>query len=129
LGSPDHVEVARHKSTYRDAAERVIRQSRLPFEGDIQLDCLLEAYNAFLDTPLGRLQQASLYKDMMALLVWAGDLKSAKKLLDKGIVSQSDPEFARVDEMLRKVDAVGDLVDSQVNQLMAGDLPVSMLIK
>jgi hypothetical protein len=80
-GGPSYIEVKWHQQKYKEAAARMVRQSLLPLEGDLRLEQVIDAYRAYLDSPMGKLQPVLLYRDMILLLAWSGDHEGALGLL------------------------------------------------
>jgi hypothetical protein len=143
-GGPDFIQVRFHEQKYKEAAERMARQSLLPLEGDLQLDVVLDAYRHYLATPMGRAQAAILYRDMILLSAWAGDQAGVSKLLAECLRLERRTDLISDDAALRHVGGraafeaecrklieqpalVEATVDSQIAALGVENLPTANL--
>jgi len=78
----DSIGVAFHNNRYSEAAERMTGQALLPLAGPISADQALEAYHRYMTKPLSR-YPLLLYEDMLAILVWCGQLRKASASLEQ----------------------------------------------
>ena len=136
-GGPDFVQVQWHEEKYREAAARMVRQSLLPLAGDLLLDQVINAYEAYLASPLGRAYPVSLYRDMIMLLAWGGHQAKATKVLADCLKIGDEGDFQNVGgrtafetECRKRIERpvlIQQTVDSQIVSLGVGELPLSQL--
>jgi len=129
-----------HEEKCEEAVARRVRQSLLPLDGDLRLAQVLEAYQGYMRTPLGRRQKAHLYRDMIGLAVWSGDTEGAGVLLKRALksIGKDETQYRHVggrsgfEEQSRKLIAdptlVVQMVESQIASLGVGQLPVARLL-
>lgn len=144
-GGPDFVQVRFHEEKYKEAAARMVRQSLLPLEGDLRLEQVMDAYRHYLSTPMGKLQAAILYRDVIILSAWAGDRASASKLLAECLRLERQTDLVSDDAAFRHVGGragmeaecqecianpalIQQTVDSQIAALGVENLPTANLI-
>jgi hypothetical protein len=116
-------------------------QAFLPLEGDLDLDGVLNAYRAHMKTPLARrAQSAILYRDMIALSAWAGDIGTANSLLAQSLqLPTDDPSFQHVggalgfrsecQDLIVNHENIQSVVKAQITHLGVEQLPVSLLVR
>lgn len=81
--APDSLSIIGHnKGQYVEAAERMKNQARLPLEGPINLNQVIEAYKNYLAQ--GRPKTISLVEDPALIAAWAGQDKIARDTLEWG---------------------------------------------
>jgi len=138
-GGPDLVQVRFHEKKYKEAAARMARQSLLPLEGDLLLEQVIEAYQTYLSSPLGRAYPVSLYRDMIILSAWGDCQADALKLLAECLHAGDDTDLQNVGgraafeaECRKPIEnpaLIQQTVDSQIVALGVGNLPVSNLLR
>lgn len=137
-GGPEFIQLRFHEGAYKEAASRMVRQALLPLAGDVRLDHVLATYHDYLATPIGQRQAANLYSDMIALLVWGGDLAGAEKLVNECLSLEDGAQFRHVGgrsgfadvcrKLLENPMLVQQMVETQITALGVGSLPVSDLL-
>ena len=139
-GGPDFVDLRWHEDKYMEAVKRMVRQSPLPLEGDLTIEQVLNAYRAYLETPLGKRMAAHLYTDMILLLVWAGRTSDATAIKDEALrtiveenrgyqhVGGREQFEPNMQKAIEDPESVRRVVDEQIEALSVSDLPVARLI-
>lgn len=137
-GGPDFVEVRWHETQYKEAAARMVRQSPLSLDGDLQLEQVINVYQMRLGVPSGE-WPILLYRDMILLSAWAHDQPGALKFLAKSLQLSDDDEFRHVGDratfeaecqrLIAKPALIQQIVEAQLAALHAGILPISNLLR
>lgn len=140
-GAEDWIPVRWHADRFADAVAMMTKLSLLPLHGDLRLAEVLDAYRQYMATPMGRCQTANLYRDIVFLRAWAHEASGAHAAVDEGLAALGNDEaafrnvggreafIAMSHEAINQPDLIDRTIESQIEALGIGDLPVSELIR
>ena len=142
-GGPDYIEVTLHEERYREAAQRMVAQSLLPLDGDLQLDGVIETYRQYMSSPvgLGLLQRPTLYRDMILLLAWARRGEHAAKVLREATsaLGRDDSRYLHLGgrkefetncrDAIARPEVIDETIRSEVEKHELESLPVARMVR
>ncbi|MCP4591861.1 MAG: hypothetical protein GY842_14085 [bacterium] len=140
-GAEDWIPIRGHADRFPEAAAMMTKVSLLPLDGDLRLAAVLDAYRRYMATPMGRRQTATLYRDMVLLRAWARDANGAHTVLDEGLAGLGNNEaalrhvggrkafIAKSREAITQPELIDQTIESQIEALRLGDLPISELVR
>lgn len=136
--APETIRATFHEQRYAAACARLQRQAPLPLAGSLSCVQVLRAYREYMQTPIGKCSEL-LYEDMIAILVWCGQLERATASLREfvkdvrswpahvlaDIPSGIDGFIQRCRSWIDNPSALRTNVEREVVKLEADHLPVA----
>lgn len=136
-----HVLANIHEKKYKEMA-RIIKEDLclIPFEGDIDLTCIINGYRKYINNPVIP-YQAQLYKDIILISAWCGNNTEVRKGFD---LARKDmrvwPEFIQdklggtdnwlslIEEQIEDRNKLIEVCDQQIINLKVDKIPTRTLI-
>ncbi len=138
-GAEDRISVIGHVQRHVEAAQRMTQQVLLPLSGPVTLQMVVDAYQAYLQSPSGRWSVHHL-EDIITLLVACGRPNEAKHFLRETatamaswpafVVARMEPINSWAEKMQRLIDRpdlVHQTVSEQAARLKVDKLPTTSL--